>query len=135
LITYLKRRNAGRHIRLLEDRPESFTSGEMRSTSHSSRGPSIIAAPMDAFARHEVGYDNVPDASRTPNAFIPSVPVQHPDYYNPPPTRYTPPSQLQTSNTDAVTAPVIRVHEARDSTGYQPSIDSFYGAGQPSPTS
>lgn len=130
LITILKRRNARKHTRLLDETAESYRSAEFRSASP---GPSVLTSPMDAFARNEVTYDNMPNAARSQHAFIPSSPVQHPDFYNTPATRYAPPSQLQPS-TGARPPSAYRNPDAtaRDSTGYQPSIDSFYGAGQPS---
>ncbi|KAJ3518052.1 hypothetical protein NLJ89_g87 [Agrocybe chaxingu] len=123
IIVLLKRRNMRREARLHDEIFETYNEPEFRSDSP---GPSINNAPMDAFARREIGYSDNPSPTlntnlqNQPRIVIPTSPIQHPDYYNAP-SRYTPPSRMQP------TAPP----EVRGSTGYQPSLDSFYGAGSP----
>ncbi|CAA7259610.1 unnamed protein product [Cyclocybe aegerita] len=126
IIVLLKRRSMRRQARLHDEIFENYNEPDFRSDSP---GPSINNAPMDAFARREIGYDNPSPTLNTnlqtqPRIIIPTSPIQHPDYYNSS-SRYTPPSQMQP------TAPPTRGPEIRGSTGYQPSLDSFYGAGTP----
>lgn len=130
IVTFLKRRSARREARLHEALFEKYSEPERRSPSPSA---SINGVPMDPFATREVGYNAPP---RFPSYTTPqhpitysTSPVQHPDFYNQPPSRYLAPSQAQAARNPAPPS-AFRSPDARDS--YQHSIDSFYGAGQPS---
>lgn len=126
VIAFLKRRSKRRENEIHEDMFENYATSEHRSNSP---GPSINAAPMDAFASQYNFYGI--GETRTAQS---SSPVQHPDYYNQSsPARYISPSDAlasQAAPTPEFRNPVGRASNARDS--HPISIDSFYGAaGQP----
>jgi hypothetical protein len=132
VITFLKRRSARRQAQLHDELFEKYSEPDERGPSP---GPSFTSTPMDAFASREVRYDSSPSfqnyaAPQTQRAVHSSSPVQHPDYYNQPASRYLAPSQTQAAR-NASPPTAFRNPDSRDS--YQHSIDSFYGAaGQPS---
>ncbi|KAF8913721.1 hypothetical protein CPB84DRAFT_1819771 [Gymnopilus junonius] len=131
VVAFLKRRSARREVRLHDELFEKYTEPERRSPSPSA---SITAVPMDPFATSTVRYDTPPlfsdYAVPQSHPFVPSTsPVQHPNYCNQSPSRYLTPSQAQAARSSAPPS-AFRGPEHRDS--YQPSIDSFYGAGRPS---
>lgn len=139
IVYYLKRRNARKHARLHDELFEKYSEPNHIGNSP---GPSINGTPIDAFAARDVLRDNDSPLDdyqtpiSTPTILQSSFPVQHPDYYNTPPSRYLAPSQLQASaRKPASTFFQDYSHPHADSrASYQPSsIDSFYGAaGQPS---
>ncbi|KAF8204800.1 hypothetical protein BJ912DRAFT_939353 [Pholiota molesta] len=115
VINYMKRRSVRRHNLIHEELFEKFSDSGHRSNSP---GPSINAAPMDAFPSRDVVYAN---------PFENYGGVEH--------QRVAPSAVPAARKTTAPTAfrnPVGRTPVARES--YQQSIDSFYGgiASQPS---
>jgi hypothetical protein len=132
VISFLKRQSAHKQARIHDELFEKYSEPDHRGPSP---GPSITSTPMDAFASREVRYDGSPSfqnypAPQTQRAVHSSSPVQHPDYYNQPVSRYLAPSQTQAARS-AAPPTAFRNPDNRDS--YQHSIDSFYGAaGQPS---
>jgi len=134
IVTFLKRRSSRRQARLHEELFEKYSEPDHRGASP---GPSINAAPMDPFASREVRYDTTPSfesyaAPPTQRILHSSSPVQHPDYYNQPPSRYLAPSQAQVARS-AAPPTTLRNLDDLSRNSYQHSIDSFYGAaGQPS---
>jgi hypothetical protein len=130
-MSYLKRRRNRYQERLHDELFEKYTPQD-----HGSHSPglSINDSPMDAFASRDIGFNDSPPSqlygiSETQSALHSSTTVQHPDYYTQStPTRYLAPSQslfLQ------ATAPPssFHFHQNTNRNSYQPSIDSFYGAG------
>ncbi|KIM46354.1 hypothetical protein M413DRAFT_312296 [Hebeloma cylindrosporum] len=129
IMTYLKRRSKRYQERLHDELFEKYTEPESHSNSS---GLSIHNSPMDAFASRDPRSDASPPfqlyGTESQRAFHPSSPVQHPDYYNTQstPARYLSPSQALGSKG---AAPPSSFHQPNNRDSYQPSIDSFYGAG------
>lgn len=98
-----------------------------------SPSPSLNDSPMDPFARRELVYHNVPVGALKPSPTRP-VPISHSPFVweHSGPKRYALPSQLQSTSA----AVQSDMHELRNSTlsGYQPSVDSFYGVYSSTPT-
>ncbi|KAF9534743.1 hypothetical protein CPB83DRAFT_888714 [Crepidotus variabilis] len=146
IVAVMKRRNARKETALHD---ELFISYVEPADYHSnyrsdSPEPSLNDTPMDPFSRREVVYDAAPEMSQGHSSSnhshyshtIPVVqvtpPVQHPDYYNA--RKYLPPSQTQTAASAVAVKPTTtaRLKHVSAQSGYQQSVDSFYGAEQPS---
>lgn len=130
IVAFIALRKRHRARKLREDHAdlwEKFSDHSHRTRSNSP-GPSINAAPLDAFAARDESY--IPTSREAEfghqqsSNFYSSTPVQHPDYY----PSYPPPISRQSSSTPLQAGPSAILREPVGRASYQQSIDSFYGA-------
>jgi len=131
-MSYLKRRRNRYQERLHDELFEKYTPQDHRSHSP---GLSINDPPMDAFASRDIGYNNSPPAqlygmAEPQSALHSSTTIQHADYYDTQstPTQYLAPSQSLFLKSAAPPSS-FNFNQNINRNSYQPSIDSFYGAG------
>jgi hypothetical protein len=130
IVAFITLRKRYRARKLREDHAdlwEKFSNHSHRTRSNSP-GPSINAAPLDAFALRDESYipAEAGSSQQHSTSFHSSTPVQHPDYY----PNYPPVFSQQTSSsaTSSQAVPPTAFREPVGRASYQQSIDSFYGA-------
>jgi len=129
VVSLLKKRNARRQALIDSEFISQYQDSKSRSSSPT---PSVHHSPLDPFSRREVVYDNVPTTnpsrSSHPARTVPTLQISPPSDLR----HFSPPSHLLGTIPEMSIAKHKRL-EVRNSSqsGYQPSVDSFYGAYSP----